>query len=503
MSEKLEKYYIIADFGASNGRVSVGSYNTDTEIFHIETVHRFGNDQVLLNGRYYWDILRLFSELKTGIGIAAGKYKKITSIGIDTWGLDFAFIDKNGKIMSNPLTYRDPGKSKRDTSKLFKTITEKDFFNLTGCFTTPLAAAFYLEKLASENDWELMNAHKILPLSDLFNYFLTGTPAVEYTRAYNMLLVNCVSKNWEHIIIKEAGFPPGILPDIIDSGKKTGNIEKSIIEELDIKPFPVVSAAGHDTASAVAGIPSVSEKYDFAFLSTGTWLVLGAETEKPVLEYEATRHLFTNEGGALKSNFFARDISGLWIIQKCVERWQKDEGRKITWKEIDALFIKEEPFVSLINTQAPVFLKNNENMPGTILNYCRDNKIKAPSSKGQFARCIYESLVMSVKYYFNLLEFYCNRQFLRIHITGGGVNNAYFCQWIADALGIEVIAGPVEATTAGNLLMQLKADNEIKTITEGREICLNSHRINKYEPIDTSIWEEKYNQYVRLFNLQY
>jgi rhamnulokinase len=503
MSKEKGKNYIIADFGASNGRVSVGNYNPDKGTFNIETVHRFDNSQVLLNGRYYWDILRLFSELKTGIRIAAGKYKKITSIGIDAWGLDFAFIDKNGKIMSNPLTYRDPGKSKRDASKLFKNITEKEFFNLTGCFTTSLAAAFYLEKLASENDWELMNAHKILPLSDLFNYLLSGRFAVEYSRAYNMLLVNCVSKNWENIIIQEAGFPEKILPAIIDSGQKIGNISEKVAKELDIKPFSVASVAGHDTASAVAAFPSVSGKYDYAFLSTGTWLVLGAETEAPVLEFDATRHLFTNEGGALKSNFFAKDISGFWIIQRCVDRWQKEEGAKIPWKEIDALFIKEEPFSSIINTQDEVFLKNSENMPAAIIDYCRDNKIKEPSSKGQFARCIYESLVLCVKHYFNLLQFYCNMRFLRIHITGGGVNNAFFCQWIADALGIEVVAGPVEATTAGNLLMQLKADNEISSIKEGRVICLNSHNIEIYQPINPGIWEQQYNKYARFFNLLY
>lgn len=503
MSEKQEKNYIIADFGASNGRVSVGSYNPAKGIFNIESIHRFSNSHILLNGRYYWDILRLYMELKNGILSAVKKYKKIISVSIDTWGIDFAFIDKNGKLMSNPLTYRDPEKSKRNTAKLFKTITEKDFFNLTGCFATPLAAAFYLEKLVSEDDWELNNAHKILPLSDLFNHFLTGISVVEYTRAYNMLLVNCISKNWENIIIKEAGFPPDILPDIIDSGEKIGNIQTGITKELEIKQFPVVSAAGHDTASAVAGVPSVSAKYDYAFLSTGTWLVLGAEAENPIMEYDATRYLFTNEGGALKSNFFARDISGLWIIQKCVERWQRDEGRLIPWKEIDELFIKEKPFVSLINTQDTVFLKNNENMPATIINYCINHGIKEPSTKGQFARCIYESLVMSVKYYFNLLEIYCKKQFSRIYIIGGGVNNPYFCQWIADALGIEAIAGPVEATTVGNLLMQLKADNEIKSIREGREICLNSHIINKYEPIDTDAWEEKFSQYTRFFNLHY
>jgi len=498
MKPKHKKNYIIADFGASNGRISVASYSKDS--FEIETVHRFENSQILLNGRYYWDILRLFSELKKGIFISFQKYKNIRSVAVDTWGLDFAFIDKAGKLMSNPLTYRDLLKSQRDPKNLFKAITEIDFFKLTGYFAMPLAPAFFLEKLVSENDYELMNAYKILPLSDLLNYFLTGNYAIEYSTACGMLLVNCKIKKWEDKIIKAAGFSKNLLSEIIDSGELIGNISKEIANELDIKPFSVTTAAGHDTASAVAGIPSVSVDYDIAFLSTGTWLVLGAETKKPVLEFESTRHFFMNEGGSLRRNFFARNITGFWIIQKCVERWEKEEGRQVSWKEVDDLFIKEKSFKSIINTEDPVFSQNSDNMPELIKSYCQINNIAIPVSKGQIARCIYESLVMNIRFYFELLKKYCNKKFEKVHVTGGGVNNNYFCQWLANALEVEIIAGPIEASTVGNLLMQLKADKEIDNITEGRKLSLNSFKTKIYEPEDVLMWDEKYRKFVNFFN---
>ena len=494
-----KKNYIIADFGASNGRISVGSYNEGS--FEIETVHRFENGQVLLNGRYYWDILRLFSELKKGILISYKKYKEITSVAIDTWGLDFAFIDKAGKLMSNPLTYRDSLKSQRDPKNLFKNLAETEFFKLTGYFTTSIAPAFFLEKLTSENDCELANAYKILPLSDLFNYFLTGNFAIEYSTACGMLLVNCKTKKWENRIIKAAGFNKNILSGIIDSGEPVGKVSDEIIKELDIKTFSVVSAAGHDTASAIAGIPTVSSKYDTAFLSTGTWLVIGAETKDPILDIKSNRHFFTNEGGALRRNFFARNITGFWIIQKCVERWEKQENRKISWKEIDEVYIKEKPFTGLINTEDPVFLNNNDNMPMAIEKYCRDNNIKIPLTKAGISRCIYESLVMNVRFYFELLKKYCSKDFKKVHVIGGGVNNVCFCQWLSNALGVEIIAGPVEASTVGNLLMQLKADMEIASIEEGRKICLNSVSVKSYEPEDIWMWDEKYREYLSFFNL--
>jgi len=500
MESKKSKKYIVADFGASNGRVSVGTYYG--EKFEIETLHRFENSQVPLNGRYFWDILKLFSELKRGISESFNKYNNIRSVAVDTWGIDFSLIDKSGKLISNPLTYRDPDKCSRPTANLLKTITQEEFYGLTGYFATSLAPAFYLEKLVSENSYELENTYKFLMLSDLFNYFLTGNFAIEYSMACSTLMINCRTKIWEHKIIENSGFSRSILPDLIDPGVKIGNVSKELCTEIGIKPFPVAVAAGHDTASAIAGIPCDYTETAPAFLSTGTWLVLGIETDYPIINFDTLKQMFTNEGGVLKKNYFARNLTGFWIIQQCVDRWQRLNTGKISWKEIDESFRAVKPFLTFINTEDPVFLQNHDDMPQLIRNHCLQNNVPIPQSIGEISRCIYESLVMAVKHYFKLLNKYCGRKIHKIHLTGGGINNSLFCKWLSNATGITIVAGPAEASSAGNLLMQLMADNEIKSIEEGRLILFNSSKLTVYEPSDCDLWEDKYKEYLDIFNIK-
>jgi len=500
MESKKSKKYIITDFGASNGRVCIGTYYGNK--FEIETLHRFENSQVLLNGRYFWDILKLFSELKNGISAAFNKYGNIRSVAVDTWAFDFGLIDKSGKLISNPLTYRDPEKSSRHPGNLLKTITQEEFYDLTGYFATPLAPAFYFEKLVSEKSYELENTYKFLLLSDLFNYFLTGNLALEYSMACSTLMVNCRTKTWENRIIENSGFSKGILPDIIDPGVKIGNISQELCNEMGIKPFPVAAAVGHDTASAIAGIPSDSKETAPAFLSTGTWLVLGTETDYPIINLNALKHMFTNEGGVFKRNFFARNLTGFWIIQQCVDKWQRLSGSRISWEEIDESYRSERPFLTFINTEDPVFLQNNDDMPQLIRSYCLQNNMPVPQSTGEISRCIYESLVMTVKHYFELLVENYGRKINKLHLTGGGTNNRLFCQWLSNALGVTIIAGPVEASSTGNLLMQLMADNEIKSIEEGRLLSLNSTKLIKYEPSDCDLWGNKYKEYLNIFNIK-
>lgn len=498
MGNKKSKKYIITDFGASNGRVSLGSYYGNK--FEIETLHRFENSQVQLNGRYFWDILKLFSELKKGISAAFNKYGDIRSVAVDTWGVDFSLIDKSGKLISNPLAYRDPDKSSRSPEKLLKTITYEEFYELTGYFATPQAAAFYLEKLVSEKSYELENTYKFLMLSDLFNYFMTGNFAIEYSMACSTLMMNCRTKVWEDKIIENSGFSRSILPDIINPGTKIGNVSTELCSEMGIKPFSVAAAVGHDTASAIAGIPSDSGDLPLAFLSTGTWLVLGIETDFPIINSDILKNMFTNEGGVLKRNYFARNMTGFWIIQQCVDKWQRLAGSRISWKEIDESYGETQPFLTFINTEDPVFLQNSDDMPQLIRNYCLQNNLYIPQSTGEISRCIYESMVMTIKYYFELLVKYYGKKIKKLHLNGGGINNKLFCQWLSNATGIKIIAGPVEASSAGNLLMQLMADNEIKNIEEGRLLTLNSSKLIIYKPSDCDLWENKYKEYLDIFH---
>ena len=491
------KKYVIVDFGASNGRVSVGHF--DGNSFDLETIYRFGNRQVFAAGRYYWDFLKLFDELKTGLSLSCRKYHDITSIAVDTWGLDFGIIDKKGKLISNPVAYRDSSKFEGSPENLFKKISKHDFYNLTGYFVFNQAAVFYLGKLVDEKSYEITYGKKMLMMPDLFNYFLCGNCTSEYTIACGTLMINCLSKKWEDRIIESVGISKSLLPRIVNSGTKVGVLLDEICRELEIKPMPVIAAVGHDTASAVAGTPVVFQDKKWAFLSTGTWLVLGIETVKPILNIKSLDYSLMNEGGVSGRSFFARNLTGFWIIQKCLDKWEADSGKKILWKEIDEAYPNSKPFKSFIDIDDPLFSQNHDNMPKVIQNYCKEKRVPVPENIAEICRCVYESLVMSVRYFFDIMgKFYCEKiEFL--HLTGGGVNNKMFCQWISSVLGIPVFAGPTEATSYGNLIMQLKADGEIKNIKEGRELSFNSTQLSFYEPEDIEAWEEAYNNYLNIY----
>jgi len=497
MKQNQNKKYIIVDFGASNGRVSIGHFYGNE--FELETIYRFGNKQVFAAGRYYWDILKLFDELKTGLMFAYRKYHDITSIAVDTWGLDFGIIDKKGKLITNPVTYRDSSKSEWPPENLFKKISKEDFYNLTGYFAYGQAAVFYLGKLAEEKSYEITYGRKILMMPDLFNYFLCGNCFSEFTIASGSLMVNCLTRKWEDRIIESVGISKDLLPEIVDSGTKVGALLSEISRELEIKPVSVVASVGHDTASAIAGTPVALQNKKWAFLSTGTWLVLGIETIEPVLNIKTLKYLLMNEGGVSGRSFLARNLTGFWIIQKCLEKWEADSGRKISWKEVDEIYPNSTPFKSFIDVDDPLFSQNHDNMPKVIQNYCIDKKMQVPENMAEICRCIYESLVMSVRYFFDIMCKFYNEKIEFLHLIGGGVNNKLFCQWISNILRIPVYAGPSEATSCGNLIMQLKADGEINNIDEGRALSLNSTQLSCYEPQDVKIWEDAYRKYQEIF----
>ncbi|MCL5073910.1 MAG: FGGY-family carbohydrate kinase, partial [Actinobacteria bacterium] len=347
---------------------------------------------------------------------------------------------------------------------------------------------------------EITYGKKILMMPDLFNYFLCGSCVSEYTIACGSLMVNCLSKKWENRIVESVGISKNLLPAIVSSGTKAGVLLDEICRELEIKPMPVVAAVGHDTASAIAGIPVVFQNKKWAFLSTGTWLVFGIETVKPVLNIQSLEYSLMNEGGVSGRSFFARNLTGFWIIQKCLDKWEADNTRKISWKEIDEAYADSHPFKSFIDTEDTLFSQNQDNMPKVIQDYCKGKKMPVPENMAEICRCIYESLVMSVRYFSEIMnKFYCEKiEFL--HLIGGGVNNKMFCQWISNVLGIPVFAGPTEATSYGNLLMQLKADSEIKNIKEGRELSLGSTQLSYYEPEETEIWNKEYEKFLKIFS---
>jgi rhamnulokinase len=493
-----EKNYLVFDYGASNGRAIIARY--DGSRFDLEAVHRFENRPVYASGTLYWDILRLFSELKEGIIASKKNYKNIESLGIDTWGVDFALFDKNGKMISNPQHYRDSARSEAARIMENEGYTRKKLFMLTGGLILDIMGIYHFYDLKLSNSPILKIADKFLMIPDIFNYFLTGMMFNEFTEATTSIVYDLRNKTWSREILEFLGISENLFPEVVQPGTKIGNIQKDIAEELDIKPISVIASVSHDTASAVTGIPVIDKNKNWCFVSMGTWLVQGMETEKPIVNEDVYSSGFANEGGVEGRNLLSKNINGLWIIQQCMEKWRKDEGRNIAWPEIDEMFPRAEAFRSFIDVDDSVFLPPSPDMPKVIAEYCKEKGQKIPSGIGSVARCFYESLVLKIRYNVGRLENLTGRKVELMQLVGGGTNNRLLCQWIADALGVMVAAGPTETTAVGNLIVQMIGNGEIKSVEEGRQLCIDSADIKRYEPAgsEKAKWDTVYDKYIRI-----
>jgi len=487
-----KKDYLVFDFGASNGRAVLASF--DGSGFDLEVTHRFGNRPVWAGGTLYWDILRLFSELKQGIQASLARTGDLRSMGIDAWGADFGLLDDRGVLMANPVNYRD-GQSIKDAGSLFSIISGRELFELTGADINPIFDLFKIFSQKKNNPSSSSHASTYLPIGDLLNYFLTGRAFNEITRFTTSIIYNQKEKKLETSILERLGIPEHIFPRLILPGSRVGDISGVVSGELGISPFPVIAPAMHDTASAVAGIPLSSQNMkNWAFISLGTWACMGMEGRDVLIDDSVYEARFINEAGVEGTNLFVKNINGLWVIQQCRERWLKEED--ISWDGIVEKAVKARPFASLIDVDRQCFMDAQADMPRVIQDFCRKTGQHVPETTGEISRCVYESLALKFRYYLGRLQDLEGREAGLLHIVGGGTQNRLLCQWIADATGKQVEAGPTETTAVGNLLMQLKADGEIKDIKEGREMCRGSSKVLHYSPGDTDIWDEAYNTYL-------
>jgi rhamnulokinase len=493
------KSYLIFDFGASNGRAAVANF--DGSKFDIDVVHRFENIPVYANGILYWDFLRLFSELKAGIMAAAKKYKDMVSLGIDTWGVDFGLLDKNGRLIANLEHYRD---EKRLTveGEIYKVIPERQLFELSAGLLSPIASLFHLYELKKRKAVQYEKASYFLMFPDLFNYFLTGNMFNEYTEASTSLLANQVEKKWSRDIFKAMGFPEDIFCEIIQPGYVVGNLQKSITDELFVKSIPVVAPATHDTASAIAGFPIIDKSKNTLLLSMGTWGILAQETGSPVINDAMFAAGFANEAGVEGTNFIVNNITGLWITQQCMIKWRKEKGEDFSWKNVDSMYPDAKPFQAFIDVDDPVFTPASLDMNKTVSQYCIRTGQALPEGAGGISRILYENLVFKVRLKLEQLEKINGKKIEYIHIVGGGSQNRLLCQWLSDATGLSVDSGPAETTAIGNLLMQLKASGDIKTLQEGRDISFNSSVIEHFKPesFAKDTWDNQYQKYFKFIS---
>ena len=369
---------------------------------------------------------------------------------------------------------------------------------MTGGFILNFISIYNFYNLKINRAIELKAADKFLMMPDLLNYFLTGRKLNEFTNVTTTVMYDQKDKKWSDEILNKLEITKELFPKIMQPGNKIGNIQKSITNELGIPNIPIIAPATHDTASAVTGIPVVGPEKTWSFANMGTWVIQGVETKEPIISSEAFKAGYGNEGGCEGRNLFVKNINGLWIIQQCMEKWKKEKDGKISWNEIDRIYPEAKPFYALIDVDDDLFVASSSDMPKVIAEYCRDKGQNVPLGIAEVSRCFYESLTLKIMYNIKQTEKLIRKKIEVMYLVGGGIKNKLICQWIADALRIPVMAGPVETTAVGNLLMQLKGNGEIKNLDEGRQICSNSFKIILYESKESSMWDFAYEEYLKI-----
>ena len=485
----MTKKVLAIDFGASSGRAIVGIF--DGERVALEEIHRFSNDPVILGGTMYWDVLRLFHEIKQSL-IKAKPYD-VESVAIDTWGVDFGLIDKDGRLIDNPVHYRD-ARTNGMLDEAFKLIPKDDFYNATGNQFMEINTAFQLLSLVKSRPELLERADKMLMMPDLFSYFLTGEKKAERSIASTTQLFDQNTKDWSKETVKALGINEEILPEIIESGSVIGTLSKELCEELDIKPIKVIAVCGHDTQSALVAAPANNN--DFAFLSSGTWSLLGTELDEPIINEKSLALNVTNEQGYAGKTSFLKNIIGLWLIQESRRQWIR-EGREYSFMELETLAKEAEPFKCFIDPDAPEFTPAG-NIPKRIREYCEKSGQYIPQTVGEIMRCIYESLALKYKAAISELEECTGKKFETLYMIGGGTKDKFLSALTANSCGITVSSGPVEATAMGNVLIQLMAQGEVEDLFHAREIVRASEKISYFEPENTDEWEKAYEKYEKV-----
>ena len=475
------------DLGASNGRAILGRF--DGEKITMTELHRFENHYIEMNGVYYWDTPYLYDQLKQGLlKFVQGGYGQLDSFGIDTWGVDYGLLDKNGQLAGIPRSYRLG--TQEDIDAVTAKIPAQTLYGRSGIDTTLTFNTLYqLYRRVREGDPALQIADTMLLTPDLLGYFLTGAKGTEYTIATTTQLYNPTTKDWDWETIEELGIPKHIFTKIDPTGTIRGHIRPEVCEEVGINPAAFVAVGSHDTASAVAAIPG---KGSFAFCSSGTWSLFGAEMDKPDLSPEAAAAHFSNEGTIQGSYRPLNTIIGMWIIQECRRDWIKN-GLNISWDGVVEEARKAEPLRSIINPDAPEFYAGG-NMEKKIQDFCRATGQPVPETVGQVARCVYESLALKYRCALEGLEKMKGQRIDSLNIVGGPINNKFLDQLIADSLNREVVTGPVEGAAIGNLLTQAMALGDLKDLDELRQVVRNSESVETWTPHHTPEWEQAYQK---------
>ncbi len=484
--------YLAVDVGAESGRVMSGSLNAQG--LQLDEIHRFPNGGVRLGDHLYWDVLRLWSEIKAGLQRAGSEHgESLKSIGLDTWGVDFGLLDANDNLIGNPYHYRDQHTNGM-MEAVFARLPRQEVYAQTGIQFMQLNSLYQLYAMLQAGDPALTIAKTFLNIPDLFNFFLTGVKANEFSIATTTQCYNPVTQTWAFDLLTALGIPTHIFGEIVPCGTVLGRLRPEISEELGLMSVSVVASAGHDTASAVAAVPAASG--DYIYVSSGTWSLMGVELDQPLINAESLEANITNEGGIGGKFRFLKNIIGLWLVQECRRLWAR-QGSEYSYAKLSQMAAGAPEFGPLVDPGDPRFLAP-EDMPAAIQSYCQESGQFIPQDKGAILRCALESLALEYRRVAEQIDNLTGRLHPTIHIIGGGSQNKLLNQLTANATGRIVIAGPVEATAIGNILAQAIAMGEIATLAEGREIIRHSFELETYQPVDTANWDEAYARFVNL-----
>ncbi len=485
--------HLAIDLGASSGRGILGSI--DNGILTLREIHRFSNDPVETDSGFFWDTLRLLFEIKSAILKCSLNEGGTDTIGIDTWGVDYAYIDDTGAMMAPSYQYRDP-RTLPMMDEVYKVMPYSELYQITGLESMSFNSIFQIVDDVVRRPWLHNNAETLLLTPDLLGYLLTGKKVSEYTIASTTALMDAEKREFSDAVMDRFGIRKNVFAPVVMPGNILGKLTDKIDGETGHSGAVVVNIASHDTASATVAVPA--ENDDFLFISSGTWSLMGIQSDTPVINDISRKYSFTNEGAAFGKINVMKNIMGLWLIQESRRQWKR-EGKEYSFDEMSEAALASEPFRSIINPDDPSFNMAGD-MPGKIRAYCEKTGQPVPETMGAVVRCIFESLSLRYRWTAEKLEELTGREYNVINIVGGGTKDELLCTFTANGTGRRVVAGPVEATAIGNIIVQAYATGEISGIEEGREIVRRSFETKTYEP-DLTLrdgWNGAYLRFLKL-----
>ena len=484
---------LAVDLGASGGRIVSGAF--DGRLLELKELHRFENGPVSFGGHLVWDFVGLWSGVLDGLRVAADQHQKaIQSIGVDTWGVDFSFISKNDALLSEPVCYRD-ARTRGLIEAAQAIVSKEETFNATGLQFIEINTLYQLLALKRDRPEILEAADQLLMIPDIMHWLLSGQRSNERTIASTTQCFNPQSGQWANDLLTRFGLPLDLFRPVFEPGHDIGSIRPDIASDAGLGDVRVLLPGSHDTASAVAAVPALeppSSRPDWCYISLGTWALVGAELDRPLVTPECLARNFTNEGGVGGTTRLLKNLCGLWLVQQCRASWQRS-GKKWNWDQLTALAAESKPLQTIIDSGHPSLVAPND-MPQAIRELAQQSNQPVPSSTGAVVRTALESVAADVSQTLQELDGLIGRRMSRVHIVGGGVQNKLLCQMIADASDRPVVAGPVEATAIGNLLVQIFAENGKLDLRSVRSVVRDSFDPITYEPQSVAAWKERLSQ---------